>query len=198
MSIQYANLVATGEDTSLVLAHVMHAVHGFNANRAADARIAAAFPGMQDAVLDERGKLLQPPVPGSIVRIFGDAELLQAFMDSATPLRLARMGALIRSVVLEVPPFAGAIRFVRDRAFERGHRGGAYARRQKLRAAKAGREYFPAQRSTPRTFGLQLRSKSTSNAFFLDVRKEPATHPASLANISAYGLCAPGSAVPSF
>lgn len=197
--MQYVNLTAVGEDTHEVLRQLLLAVHGFNAPCAADDRIAIAFPAMLDAIVDERGKVVQLPRCGAQLRLFGPAQKLEAFLSSPLPSRAIKLGMAVRSALASVPAHAGAIRYVRDRRFERTHPKGAYARRQKLRAQQAGREYHPNQkRPVPENFSFPLRSKSSGLSFHLDVRREPATTTVNLGGITAYGLCGPNSAVPFF
>lgn len=196
--MRYLNLTATGEDSHETLARLLQAVHGFNASRAPNARVAVAFPGMQEALIDERGKVLQVPKPGSQLRVFGEEAALLAFATSSTPARMVKLGMVVRSAVCDVPAGAGAVRFVRDRSFERHHANGAYARRQARRAEARGETAGRRGMAEPRTFGFHLRSKSTQHGFHVDVRKEPAHQGFNLANISSYGLCSEGSAVPWF
>lgn len=196
--MRYLNLTVTGEDSVSTLAHLVHAIHGFNASRSANDRLAIAFPFAQEAVFNAQGRALYNPTPGNQLRIFGEDALIEEFVVSPVPKRMLKLGMALKGAISDVPAYAGAVRFVRDRQFERTHKNGAYARREVRRAQELGIEYTPRRQTAPRTFGLALRSKSTGHEFHIDVRKEPATSSATLENITAYGLCGPGSAVPLF
>lgn len=197
--MHFVNITVVGEDTHEVLRQLQLAVHGFNAPRGAGTRVAVAFPAMLDAIVDERGKVVQMPRCGAQLRIFGEAEHLEAFISGATPSRVLKRGMAVRSALATVPAHAGAIRYVRDRRFERTHPNGAYVRRQKLRAQASGRDYHPNRKQpVPETFSFPLSSKSSGRDFHLDVRREPAQGAVNLSNVTAYGLCGPGTAVPFF
>lgn len=197
--LRYVNLTATGEDTAFTLGKLMLAVHGYNADRAEGERIAVAFPMMQDAVISERGKTLSTGSFGPQLRLFAAEDKLSEFLVSALPNKLARLGAVVRGAITDVPAGAGAVRYVRDRKFEKTHTGGAHARRQQRRAAEQGRECVARKRlDKPVSVGLLIKSKSTDRPFHLDVRKEASEVQVSLAKVNAYGLCGEGSAVPMF
>ena len=196
--MKYVNLTATGEDTAFVLAKAMHLLHGFNAGREANNRIAVAFPAWADAIFDERGKRVQKVRMGAVLRLFATENQLEAFLASAGPQRLCRLGAVEASPVQTVPANCQAVRFVRDRTFERGHPNGAYARRQQRRAQAKGMECHARVTPHQQSFSLALKSKSTGNEFCLDIRKELYEQAYSLQNITAYGLCGEGAAVPVF
>ena len=199
MMLRYVNLTVTGEDAQFTLGQLMYAVHGYNAERAEDDRIAVSFPTMQDAVVSERGKVLSKGTFGTQLRLFATGEKLSEFLVSAVPNKLARMGAIVRGTVSEVPAGAGAVRFVRDRKFEKTIREGAYARRQQGRAVEHGREYFARKKlEKPVSVGLLIRSKSSDCSFHIDVRREASLVPVGVSQVSAYGLCGEGSAVPLF
>lgn len=195
----YQDYFATGEDSTVTVARLFHAVHGWNSQHSQGERIAVAFPLMREAVRDARGKLLVAPHSGTHVRLFANSpELLAEFAGTPIPARAARLGAVVRTSAQEVPSEAGAIRYVRDRLFEKGHSQGSYARRAAKRAEQAGREPTSAEKRKTASFGLNLASKSTERKFFVDIRKEPFAGPYSLGSINSYGLCGPGSSVPSF
>jgi CRISPR-associated endoribonuclease Cas6/Csy4 subtype I-F len=197
--MHYLDIIAQGEEAERALSAMLLAVHGWNATHAEDNRLAVAFPRMQDATVDPRGKVLHPPKPGSLLRVFSNSpQDLTEFSSSPVPARASRLGAIVKSDVQEVPPTAGAVRFVRDREFEKSHSHGAYARRQKKAAERAGREYRPHKPTAPRSFGIAMKSQSSNRAFFVDIRKEESTGPVNLGNVNAYGLCSTGAAVPWF
>lgn len=197
--MHYVNLTAVGEDTHEVLRQLMVAVHGFNAPRAAADRLAVSFPAMLQALVDERGKVIQMPRCGAQLRLFGDPENLRTFLGSQLPSRVIKMGMAVRGELAEVPTNIAAVRFVRDRRFERTHPNGSYARRQKLRAEAAGRTHHLNRKlEVPQNFSFGLSSKSSARSFHLDIRREPAPGGVNLSNITAYGLCGPDSAVPLF
>lgn len=197
--VRYVNLTAMGEDIEFVMGKLMYAVHGYNASRTESERIAVAFPMMQEAVVSERGKPLMAGTFGPQLRLFATEDKLSEFLASALPNKLARLGAVVRGAILDIPAGAGAVRYVRDRKFEKTHVGGAHARRQQRRAAEQGRECFAKKRyATPVSIGLPMQSKSTSRPFHLDVRKETCAEAVLLGNVNAYGLCGEGTAVPLF
>lgn len=199
MMLRYTNLIVTGEDATYSLAQLMLAVHGYNAARAENDRIAVAFPTMQDAVVSERGKVMVKATLGTHLRLFAVEALLNEFLASPIPSKLARLGAVVRSKPAVVPAGAGAVRFVRDRRFEKTHQDGAYARRQRARATEQGREYFARQKQAqPESVGISLKSKSTEREFYLDVRREAGTAVSGELRVNSYGLCSAETSVPMF
>lgn len=198
--MHYVNLTAVGEDAKETLRHLMLALHGFNQPRDKADRLAAAFPGMLEAVVDEYRKVLVMPQPGAQLRLIGNRVLIEQFLASPLPLRIIRMGMAAKGPVCAVPEDAKAVRFVRDRRFERKHPNGAYERRRVRRAQEQGRQ-APSLTRTPRvpsSFSFALPSKSTGHPFHLDVRREYVSQPYDLSDITAYGLCGPSSAIPLF
>lgn len=200
MQLHYVDFSACGEDASFTLARLMAAVHGYDAKATAPERLAVAYPAMREATVDNRGAQLTPPASGEVLRVFGRPESLTLFIASGTPLKLVRMGAATRTTQALVPAGATQTRFVRDRGFEKGFKAGSYARRQMRRAEEQGREYVPRASvgRVSRGFGLEAKSQSSENPFFLDIRNEPAENCELLRDITAYGLCGPGSSVPVF
>ncbi len=186
----------TKEEQKEALGLLMLAVHGYNAKRAPADRVAVAFPQYQAGTVD------QAPQPGSCLRVIcREPGALEAFGASHWPLRLLRLGVATVTAVQPVPQHAVGMRVVRDRGFERNLEGSSYQRRQVARAAARGQAAQPAPAvKLGRSFGLPLRSASTGKAFYLDVRVEPMATPGpwTLDDISAYGLCGPGAAVPVF
>lgn len=196
----YVDFRVTGEDSNFTLSRLVAAVHGFDATVAQEDRLAMAFPAMRAAFVDERGVQRTPPTSGELLRVFGKKDALEQFLASGTPSKLARLGAAIRTAIAPVPSGAGQTRFVRDRAFEKGFAAGSYARRQQQRAVQQNRPYMArTNKGRPsRSFSFETQSQSSGHGFYLDIRNEMAENCAFLSNVTSYGLCGPGSAVPLF
>jgi CRISPR-associated endoribonuclease Cas6/Csy4 subtype I-F len=196
----YVDFRVTGEDSNFTLSRLVAAIHGFDTKAAPEERLAMAFPAMRAAFVDERGVQHTPPSSGELLRVFGSQDALEQFVATGTPLKLVRLGAAVRTVIAPVPVGAGKTRFVRDRAFEKGFASGSYARRQQQRATEQNRPYVArTNKGRPsRSFSFETQSQSTGMGFFLDIRNEVAEDCVLLSNVTSYGLCGPGSAVPLF
>lgn len=198
--IYFIDFKAGGEDAKFILSMLVAAVHGFNATADKAERIGMCFPSMQAATVNVLGRQELPATSGEVLRVFGSEKNLETFATSRIPGKLLRRGAVTKTTIEHVPEGAGEIRVVRDRQFEKGFKGGSYARRQMKRAELQGRPYIARARRSDDScgFGFHAMSKSSNRAFVLDVRSEIAESCAVLGDITAYGLCGPGSSVPWF
>lgn len=200
MSVHFMDFKVAGEDAKFTLSMLVAAVHGFDATVDKAERIGMSFPAMQAAVVNESGLQKAPATSGEVLRVFGSSINLETFAASRTPEKLLRRGAVTKTTIELVPEGAGERRVVRDRQFEKGFKGGSHARRQMKRAELQGRPYIARARRSGEScgFGFKAMSKSSNRAFVLDVRSEIAESCTVLSDVTAYGLCGPGSSVPWF
>ena len=167
-------------------------------------RLGVAFPNLQEG---------DWPHPGNVLRVFGDEADLQGVHDARGIQHLEKAGGLRRGKVLAVPSDHGWVRFVRDRAAEKGtHQAidrsearfiARYRQQHGKDPTKAElqkRRQALRQRDEQRLPFLRLRSRSTGGLFSIHIRREnPEEEGAESGHFTVYGLApADGPMVPDF
>jgi CRISPR-associated endoribonuclease Cas6/Csy4 subtype I-F len=95
-----AELIA-GANTSLLAQHTLAALHTFNTQHP-ESRLALALPAMQRIERDAQGRVRAMNGALGHLRVFGQAQHLEAFLDMEGVARLRRTGMLRRLRVREI------------------------------------------------------------------------------------------------
>ena len=174
------------------LRQLLEAVHGHNARyeERDGKRLAIAFPWMQPLQRDQHGRVLNIGNAGPVLRLFCPQDVLTTFLASDVPNRLFRRGMARASTILPVPNVVDAVRFVRNRRFEKYNRNGGYVRglgRTRVQRYVAGDE-----------FNIDTKSQSTGQTFFMTIQREKTDGPWAIGSVSSYGLCGSDTSLPSF